>query len=343
MKSAFFRRRILPLLLIFPLCGCSAEPAPQQRGLFVMDTYFSATDYGGNDPSALDAVFSLVQEYERAFSVTDPESDVSRVNRADGAPTEVGEETAALIAETLSVSARTGGAIDPTVYPITAEWGFTKGEYQIPDEERINELLPLVDYRAVGLDGRTVTLPAGVQIDFGASAKGFALKGAKRALKEKGVTSVILNLGGNIQTVGTKLDGSLWRTAIAAPDGSGENACILELGECSLATSGNYERYFIGEDGERYCHILDPASGRPVKNGLASATVIGEDAALCDALSTALFVMGAERAEEFWRESGEFEMVLIGEDGTIRYTEGLAQSFRLTEAYSGAKTEVLRK
>lgn len=343
MGGAFLRKRLLLPLLILTLCGCSAEPAPRQRGLFVMDTYFSATDYGENDPSALDAAFSLVQGYERAFSVTDPESEIARVNRADGAPTEVGEATAALIAETLSVCARTDGAIDPTVYPITAEWGFTKGEYRIPDEERIGELLPLVDYRAVSLDGQTVTLPEGFQLDFGSTAKGFALKGAKRALKEKGVTSVILNLGGNIQTVGTKSDGSLWRTAIAAPDGSGENACILELGECSLATSGNYERYFIGEDGARYCHIMDPASGRPVQNGLASVTVIGEDAALCDALSTALFVMGARRAEEFWRESADFEMVLIGEDGTIRYTEGLEQSFRLSEAYRGAKTEVLRR
>ncbi len=102
-------------------------------------------------------------------------------------------------------------------------------------------------------------------------------------------------------------------------------------------------RYFIGEDGERYCHIMDPESGRPVRNGLSSVTVIGKSAFLCDALSTALFVMGSERAAEFWRESDDFEMVLIGEDGVICYTEGLRDSFRLSEAYAGAKTEVLCK
>lgn len=337
------KKRILPLFLALVLCGCSAETAPTQRGRFVMDTYFSVTDYGENDPSALDCVFDLLQEYERLFSVTDPESEVSAVNSSGGKPVEVGERTAALIGGVLSVSERTGGTIDPTVYPITAEWGFTKGEYRIPTEKEIAELLPLVDYRRVKLDGQTVTIPEGFRLDFGAAAKGFALEDAKLALKEKGVTSVILNLGGNIQTVGVKPDGSLWRTAIAAPDGSGENACILELGECAVATSGNYERYFIGEDGERYCHIMDPESGRPVQNGLSSVTVIGESAFLCDALSTALFVMGSERAEEFWRESDDFEMVLIGEDGSIRYTEGLSDSFRLSEAYADAKTEVLRK
>lgn len=337
------KKRILSLFLALSLCGCAAETAPTQRGRFVMDTYFSVTDYGGNDPSALDCVFDLLQEYERAFSVTDPESEISAVNASEGKPVEVGERTAALIGGVLSVSARTDGAIDPTVYPITAEWGFTKGEYRIPTEEEIRELLPLVDYRRVTLDGQTVTIPEGFRLDFGAAAKGFALEDAKLALKEKGIGSVILNLGGNIQTIGVKADGSLWRTAIAAPDGSGENVCILELGECAVATSGNYERYFIGEDGERYCHIMDPESGRPVRNGLSSVTVIGESAFLCDALSTALFVMGSDRAAEFWRESNDFEMVLIGEDGAICYTEGLRDSFRLSEAYAGAKTEVLCK
>lgn len=337
------KKKILPLFLALSLCGCAAQTQPTQRGSFVMDTYFSATDYGGNDPSALDCVFDLLQEYERAFSVTDPESEISAVNASEGKPVEVGERTAALIVGVLSVSERTDGAIDPTVYPITAEWGFTKGEYHIPTEEEIGELLPLVDYRRVTLDGRTVTIPEGFRLDFGAAAKGFALEDAKLALKEKGITSVVLNLGGNIQTVGVKEDGSPWRTAIAAPDGSGENVCILELGECAVATSGNYERYFIGEDGEHYCHIMDPESGRPVRNGLSSVTVIGESAFLCDALSTALFVMGSERAAEFWRESDDFEMVLIGEDGVIRYTEGLCDSFRLLGAYAGAKTEVLHK
>lgn len=328
------------LALVPALGGCGFEPAPAQRGAFVMDTYFSVTDYGEYDDTAIDAVFELMREYERLFSVTDPESELSSVNRSDGKPVEVGERTAALIGGVLSVCERTDGALDPTVYPITAEWGFTKGAYRIPAEEEIRALLPLVDYRNVTLDGRTVTLPEGVRVDLGAAAKGFALEDAKRVLKEKGSDAVILDLGGNIQTVGEKADGSPWKAAVAAPDGSGEIVCILELGECALATSGNYERFFIGEDGERYCHILDPESGRPVRNGLSSVTVVGESAFLCDALSTALFVMGSERAEEFWRGSVDFEMILIEENGTICYTEGLSDSFRLSEAYRNAQTEV---
>ncbi|MCM1333959.1 MAG: FAD:protein FMN transferase [Eubacterium sp.] len=331
----------LLIALSLTLCGCMADEPPLRRTSLVMDTYFSVTDYGDYDYVAIDGVFDLVKECERLFSVTDPESELSAVNASDGKPVEVGERTYALLEGVLSFCGRTGGAIDPTVYPITAAWGFTRGEYTIPSDEEIAALLPLVSYRTLKIEGGAVTLPPGVRLDLGAAAKGYALEEAALLLKERRDTAIVLDLGGNLRTIGLKPDGSLWRTAVAAPDGSGENVCILELGECAVATSGNYERFFIGDDGERYCHILDPESGRPVDNGLSSVTVIGGSAFLCDALSTALFVMGGDRAADFWRESGDFEMILIGEDGSIRYTEGLRDRFRLTEAYRDAKTEVI--
>ncbi len=323
------------------LCGCGT--APEQSGIFVMDTYFSVTDYGGAGSEASAKAFELMRELEKKLSVTDPESEISQVNGADGAETQVSGETAELISLTLELCRRTDGALDPTLYPVTAEWGFTTGNYAVPDEKRLAELLELTDYRRVSLNGDVVSVPKGIKLDFGATAKGFALKKAAEMLKSEGVSSAVLDLGGNIQTIGVKPDGTPWRAAIAAPENPSENLCVIEIGECSIATSGNYERFFIGEDGERYCHIIDPKSGRPVSGGLASVSVIGNDAAVCDALSTALFVMGTERAEQFWRESGDFEMILVEENGSVLFTEGLEEVFRLSETYSGARTEVIRR
>ncbi len=323
------------------LSGCSSSSAPAQQGIFVMDTYLSVAEYDGI--SAADSVFLLAREMEKKLSVTDPDSEISRINQADGEPCAVSDDTAELIGQTLAVCERTNGALDPTLYPVTAEWGFTTGEYRIPDDERLLELLELVDYRTVRLEGTTVALPSGAKLDLGASAKGFALKKMAELMKSKGTQAAVLNLGGNIQTIGTKPDGALWRAAIAAPQEPSENLCVLEVGECSIATSGNYERYFIGEDGMRYCHILDPQTGRPVSGEPSSVTVVGEDAAVCDALSTALFVMGTQRAAEFWRENGDFEMVIVEESGKILLTEGLEDCFRLSKAYPDAQTEVLRR
>lgn len=160
-------------------------------------------------------------------------------------------------------------------------------------------------------------------------------------LKESGITSALLDLGGNIQTVDTKPDGTQWKLGLRSPFDEGSFA-TLEVTDCAVITSGGYERYFVGDGGETYWHILDPETGSPAHSDLVSVTVVGEEGRLCDALSTSLFVMGLEEAEALWQERDDFEMVLVTENGKIYLTEGLEDKVSLNEMYGNLQVEVIQ-
>ena len=165
----------------------------------------------------------------------------------------------------------------------------------------------------------------GVELDLGAVAKGYTGDQLMALLAREGIASAIVELGGNVQALGTKPDGSPWRVAVRDPAGDG-SVGVVEVVDQAVVTSGGYERYFE-EDGVRYWHIIDPATGWPARSGLASVTVVGESGLLCDGLSTALFVMGREGALEHWRQHRDFEAVLVSEDGSVTITAGLEGRF----------------
>jgi thiamine biosynthesis lipoprotein len=185
-----------------------------------------------------------------------------------------------------------------------------------------------------------------MQIDLGSVAKGYTGDCILEQFRNQGVTSAILNLGGNVQTLGAKPDGSPWRVAITDPVSAG-NAGMVEIIGKAVVTSGGYERYFE-EDGVVYRHIMDPSSGYPVDNDLLSVSIIGDSGLVCDALSTALFVMGLDRAAAFWKAWGsdsngacDFEAVFITVDGKIYITEGLEDSFSPLGTYKGTEPTVI--
>lgn len=159
-------------------------------------------------------------------------------------------------------------------------------------------------------------------------------------LREQGITSALLDFGGNILTIGVKPDGSPWRVGIADPDTEGTLG-VLEIENQSVVVSGGYERYFVGEDGERYWHILDPETGYPAHSGLIQTAIIGDESKLCDALSTATFVMGIDKAVDYWRAYGDFEMILLTEDREIYLTEGLSGAFSLSTGQSDREIHII--
>ncbi len=277
---------------------------------------------------------------EELWSVTDKNSDVYAVNHSSGQTVTVDWKTAELLSYALDMAEETNGALEPTIYPVLTAWGFTTGENRVPAETELAELLEKVGYDKVELNNDQIQMEPGGMIDLGAVGKGYAGDEAAQILRERGITAALLDIGGNIQAIGTKPDGSDWRVGLKDPF-SGGVLGIIQVSDVAVVTSGNYERFFIGEDGKVYGHIIDPATGHPVENGIASVSVIASEGKLCDALSTALFVMGLENAQDYWRQRRNYEMILIMEDGDIYLTEGIRDSFSLNSEYRNMKINVI--
>ena len=332
---------ILTAFITFVSCGSQpqqSESVMSEKDVFAMDTFMTMKAYGTDSDKALEKAEKRIIQLEDELSVTKTDSDISRINSAGGEDVEVSDDTAVLVKAAQDYGKLTNGALDVTVYPVLAEWGFTTGEYHIPDEDTIKSLLENVGYENISLSGNTVQIPPEYQIDMGALAKGYTGDMIMDIFRENGVTSGIISLGGNIQTIGKKPDGSQWRVSVRDPFSPDDNLCILEISDKAVITSGNYERFFTGDDGKNYWHIIDPNDGYPADNGLVSVTIIGENGLMCDALSTALFSAGTEKAKTYWKEHGDFDMVLVTDDKHIIYTDGLSGSF---ENVSGLTDEVL--
>ena len=340
-----WHKRVFPLILILALCtGCgqqSTSTEPTERAVFAMDTYITMQAYGMEAETALEEAEELIHQLERQFSVTDEGSEIYAANHSGGKPVIISSDTTLLINFALSMAYQTGRALEPTIYPVLTAWGFTTDEYHIPTQEELDTLLPLVNYEDIYLMDITVTVPEGMQLDLGAVAKGYTGDKVAELLRDHGVTSALINLGGNVQAVGSKPDGSPWRVGVRNPFTDG-NLGVLEIEDMAVVTSGGYERYFTDEDGNVYWHILDAETGYPAHSGLVSVTVVAPEGKLCDALSTALFVMGPEEAVQFWRNRQDFEMLLVNETGGIYLTEGLESTFSRSANAEDMEVTVIR-
>ena len=338
MKKYFISAMLSALLF---LTGCSAEssPEPVQGTFFAMDTMMDFTIYG--ESGLINQSESLIASLESLVSVTDADSELYAINQTGSGM--LTEEASSLMKQALEICRRTDGALDLSIYPIVRAWGFTTGSYQVPDEAEIQALLPLVDYRKIQYDAATgtVTLPEGMEIDLGSVAKGYAGQLAAQMLREHGVQSALLNLGGNVQTVGTKPDGSPWQIGIKDPQGE-DAMMVLSVEDQAVVTSGGYERYFE-QDGQTYWHVMDPSTGHPADSGLISVTIVGDEGVVCDGLSTALFVMGLEKAADLWAQSCDFEAVFVTASGEVYITEGLRDRFALTEQYADTPVSVIER
>lgn len=323
-------------LTIILLCGCSTS-VPNSRTFFAMDTIMTVTAYGSEN------VGKQCEEYvvslEQLLSAQKIGSDTERLNTTSEVIT-ISNETSELLEIVLNFCRETDGIYDPTVYPLVKEWGFIDGNYSVPEAEQISELMKKIGYEQIELDGNNARLPNEVEIDFGACAKGFAADKLTKILQENDVTSALLDLGGNIQAIGCKADGTEWKIGIADPSSPSESLGTLLLSDCAAVTSGNYQRYFTDENGIKRCHIIDPRTGYPAESGISSVTVVTKSGTRADMLSTALFIMGTYSAADFWRESGDFEMLIVTENGELMITEGIFEKFTLNENY--AEMEVIR-
>ncbi len=328
-------RFFISIILIFSLTACAETQ--HSSTIFAMNTTMTFTVNGKNAEAATLEATKAINELSSLLSVTVEGSEISKVNANPEQKTEVSEQTFFILQEAQKISEKTDGALDLSIYPIVEAWGFTTSEYKIPSESEIENLLKNVDYSQITLENSTVSMQNGMKIDLGSVAKGYAGDLASEILKENGIDSAIINLGGNVELVGSNPDGENFRVGVQDPLDTSNFFGILSLSDCSIVSSGGYNRYFE-ENGEIYWHIMSPYTGKPSNSGLISTTIVGDSGLFCDGFSTAAFVMGKDKAIDFWKENGDFDMILITENNEIFITEKLFENFELLDEYKNIYT-----
>lgn len=328
---------LLGLCMLLPLSACG-ETKLSQKELFAMDTVMTLSAYGKNADAGLSAATDVIISLD---AMLDPELSTSMVyaiNNAQGQNVVVSGQIAGMLRTAKTVYEQSDGALDLSIYPLVKRWGFIDGKYYVPTDEEISADMALLCFDKLILNSfpssgsYSVTLPAGGQISFGSVAKGCASANAIDAMRQAGVTSGIVTLGGNVQTLGLKPDGSNWTVAIQDPNNTSSYLGVVSVGETAVITSGVYQRKFTDMRGKTYHHILNPATGYPTGNSLVSATIICQDGTMADALSTAMMVLGETKALNYWRTYGGFEMILVTNDDRVICTKGLIEKFTLSNS-----------
>lgn len=326
------KRILMTLFIISMLSGCNADK-PVSQTIFAMDTVMEITAY--TDTETLTEAINEINRLDSIWSASKKDSFVYKLNKDKTADAD--KDTLSLLNTEKEIFTISEGAFDPTVYPVVEEWGFISKDFHVPDEAVIQKLLKNVDFDKVTIQGNKVSLEnKNASLDMGAAAKGYTSQKITDLFREKGVSSALVALGGNIQALGTKPDGSLWRIGIQDPDSEGYIG-VVDVADKAVVTSGGYQRFFE-ENGVTYHHIINPKTGYPAGSGLVSATIVSSNGTKADCLSTAVFVMGLEKAAEMWQKSSDFAMILVDENKKIYVTEDIADNFTCETDF-----EIIRK
>jgi thiamine biosynthesis lipoprotein len=279
-------------------------------------------------------VFETFRRVDRMMSEWKPGSPLTAVNEKAGVrPAPVPLELIDLLERGRDLHRETDGAFAMTWAALWPLWDFKAANPEIPPDEAIDQAVNLIDDEAVEIDWEagTVFLPRdGMLIGLGGIAKGYALDASAAALRNAGIRSFLITAGGQTYAGGLR-DGEPWRIGVQHPRPTAGRRLIavLDASNATAATSGDYERCFI-KDGVRYHHLLDPRTGRPAR-GVQSVTIVGTDATLADALSTATFILGVERGLALVERTTDVECLMVDDSGRIQLSSGAADRFRLID------------
>lgn len=315
-------------ILLLIILNIRQEKREASAEVFAMDTVMSLKAYGKNAEKAVSEASAEIKRLESLFSVNIPQSDISAINSQKTAA--VSPDTYGLIKAACSYGEKTDGCLDPAIFPAVKKWGFTTGEYNIPTESELDVLKAHTDPTTINFDDKSMTVSLDddmSELDLGAVAKGYASDRVIEIFRKNGIESGIISLGGNVAALGKKPDGSLWRVAVQDPKNSEKYVGIIETENRAVVTSGDYQRYFE-KDGKRFHHIIDPKTCMPADSGLSSVTVAASEGLEADALSTAFFIMGKDRAIDYIKNSPEpIGALFIEKSGKISVTQDLEESF----------------
>lgn len=322
------------------LTGCGAQdPAPVSRAGFYFNTVISVTIYEAVDEPLFDDCFALAAKYEALFSSTIADSDISRINDADGKPVTVSNETVELLKQGIAYGELSQGTFDITIGTLSDLWDISTkallketNESMIPDAGEIAAACEPVDYHNIQINGNEVSLKnPDTQIDVGGVAKGYIADRMKEFLNENGITSGFINLGGNFLALGPKQDGSAYTVGIQKPFAEdGTALATVKVTDETVVSSGVYERYFK-VNGTRYHHILDTATGYPYENDLLGVTIITDSSVDGDALSTTCFSLGLSDGMALVERLPDTEAIFITDDYALHTSSGIGTEIPFEE------------
>lgn len=300
-------KRALALLFCLFLCGCAGQEMRKDTQL-LMGT---SVEVISPDCQAAGIVFAEMRRIEGLLSKYEPGSEISRLNKYG--EIKAGAETFYILSRARDFYYLSGGAFDPTIGPLADLWGFSDKQFRVPADKEIKEKLKKTGFDKIIFNNRNNVVKfklSGMKVDLGAIAKGYAVDCAAKKLKENNIHSCLINAGGQVYCLGDKA-GRAWKVAVRDPRKKGFIR-RLDLRDKSVATSGDYEQFFVS-GGKRYSHIINPKSGYPAASGIISATIVANDGLTADALSTAVFVLGKDKGLELVRRFGNVAAEIVEE------------------------------
>lgn len=340
-------KKIVPLSLlaltaaqVLCSCGSAQKSEPYQKSGFYFDTIINLTLYGqdGQKESNFDGAFALAQKYDNLLSMQKEGSDINRINANPKSWVEVDPATIEVLKDGIRYSQKSSGSFDITVGKLSSLWNISDAaendhKGQIPSQEEIRPLLSHIGCDKIKIDGNKVMLDDDqTAIDLGGIGKGYIADKMKEYLLSQGVKSGLINLGGNVLVIGQKPDKTDFEIGIQKPfDQDGDVLASVKLNDQTAVTSGIYQRYFKGEDGTIYHHMLNLKSGYPEQNDLSSVTIICRDSTEADALSTITYLKGKDEGIKFIESLDGVEAVFIDRDNHISYSSGIGKKIPFRE------------
>ncbi|MFO7636037.1 MAG: FAD:protein FMN transferase [Clostridia bacterium] len=320
---------LLPLLLL--PASCRKIPQPVSKADFYLGTYVTVTLYDGSPEELIDLAFLEIKRLEGLLSRNMASSDISRINAMAGiAPVDVSSETIDVIRAGIGYHLTSQGTFDITIGPLVSLWDIGGAGESIPPSADITRAMALMDIGGIDIgDGWVYLSEKGMELDLGGIAKGYIADRVLVFLRENGCSSAIINLGGNVLTLGKKPGGDQWRIGIQDPfSPRGEYFAVLHVNEKSVVTSGIYERYFVQDD-KLYHHILDPFTGFPVASDLKGVSIVSNLSMDGDALSTAVFALGLEKGMALVESLSDTEAVFFTDTDKVLYSSGIGQDIKI--------------
>jgi len=319
------------LAIISMLCllfaGCTPKLELEKQTFFSLGTVCSVSLPTGTKQVVFDEVKASIEKVNSKFSRTSEQSELYKLNQEHRLDTD--EEFFHLIEQSLRMADLTNGAFNPAIGGLTGLWNIGTDQARVPTKNEIAKVS--TDYRQVRLDPSTgnVSFPQDIQLDLGGIAKGYGADCARAVLEKNKIERGLINLGGNVYAIGCKKNGSAWRIGLRDPNGEpGESFIIIEVRDKSLVTSGAYERFFV-QDGVTYHHILDSNTGYPAQSDLLSVSIIGSESTICDALSTAVFVLGSTKGLALINRTEGYDCVLMKKDGSLLFSDQFPYQYSL--------------